>query len=75
MSAELLAPSVSRRLISSISVSPTTLKPGRTRARRCKSSRAGSEEVRKHYGALKALCASRRPKAALPGRATNVRPG
>jgi len=34
----------------------------------------GSEEVRKHYGALKALC-ERTVEQSMPGRATTIRPG
>src|SRR5207237_4624418 len=34
----------------------------------------GSEEVRKHYGALKALC-EKTVEQSMPGRATTIRPG
>jgi len=47
------------------------VKPGADGARPCKSSPSpGSEEVRKHYGALKGPCEQRRSGHA--GRATNT---
>src|SRR5438067_138168 len=58
MSADLLAPEVKQYVfISSISVYPDDVKPGaneETPVQELK--KPGSEEVRKHYGALKALC-------------------
>ena len=76
MSAELLAPAVKQYVfISSISVYPDDVKPGANEGTPVQElSEPGSEEVRKHYGALKALC-ERAAEAAMPGRATNVRPG
>jgi 2'-hydroxyisoflavone reductase len=76
MSAELLAPSVKQYVfISSISVFPDDVKPGADEKTPVQQlSEPGSEEVRKHYGALKALC-EQAAEAAMPGRTTNVRPG
>jgi 2'-hydroxyisoflavone reductase len=76
MSAELLAPAVKQYVfISSISVFPDDVKPGANESTPVqKLTEPGSEEVRKHYGALKALC-EHAAEAAMPGRATNVRPG
>ncbi|HWE24537.1 MAG TPA: NAD-dependent epimerase/dehydratase family protein [Myxococcales bacterium] len=76
MSAELLAPAVKQYVfISSISVFPDDVKPGANESTPVQPlTEPGSEEVRKHYGALKALC-EQAAEAALPGRATNVRPG
>ena len=76
MSAELLAPAVKQYVfISSISVFPDDVKPGADESTPVQAlTEPGSEEVRKHYGALKALC-ERAAEAAMPGRATNVRPG
>jgi 2'-hydroxyisoflavone reductase len=76
MSADLLAPSVKQYLfISSISVYPDDVKAGaneNTAVQELKE--PGSEEVRKHYGALKALC-EKTVEQSMPGRATTVRPG
>jgi nucleoside-diphosphate-sugar epimerase len=76
MSAELLAPSVKQYVfISSISVFADDVKPGADESTPVqKLTEPGSEEVRKHYGALKALC-EQAAEAAMPGRATNIRPG
>jgi len=76
MSAELLAPAVRQYVfISSISVYPDDVKPGANETTPVqKLTEPGSEEVRKHYGALKALC-EEAAEAAMPGRTTNVRPG
>ena len=76
MSAELLAPAVRQYVfISSISVYPDDVKPGANDTTPVqKLTEPGSEEVRKHYGALKALC-EEAAEAAMPGRTTNVRPG
>jgi 2'-hydroxyisoflavone reductase len=76
ISAELLAPSVRQYVfISSISVYPDDVKPGANESTPVqKLTEPGSEEVRKHYGALKALC-ERAAEAAMPGRTTNIRPG
>jgi 2'-hydroxyisoflavone reductase len=76
MSAELLAPAVKQYVfISSISVYPDDVKPGADESTAVQElTEPGSEEVRKHYGALKALC-ERAAEAAMPGRTTNIRPG
>jgi len=76
MSAELLAPQLKQYVfISSISVFPDDVKPGATESTQVqKLTEPGSEEVRKHYGALKALC-EQAAETAMPGRTTNVRPG
>ncbi len=76
MSAELLVPSVKQYVfISSISVFPDDVKPGADESSPVQQlTEPGSEEVRKHYGALKALC-EQAAEAAMPGRTTNVRPG
>jgi 2'-hydroxyisoflavone reductase len=76
MSAELLAPQVKQYVfISSISVYPDDVKPGANESTPVQVlTEPGSEEVRKHYGALKALC-EQAAETAMPGRATNVRPG
>src|SRR5438477_3869106 len=76
MSAELLAPAVKQYVfISSISVFPDDVKPGADESTPVQAlTEPGSEEVRKHYGALKALC-EEAAEAAMPGRTTNVRPG
>ena len=74
-SAELLAPHVGRYLfVSSISVyadSPAPLDEGSKVATMPDET---SEEVRRWYGPLKALC-ERAAERALPGRALSVRPG
>ncbi|HEY6911001.1 MAG TPA: SDR family oxidoreductase [Myxococcales bacterium] len=76
LSADLLAPEVKQYVfISSISVYPDDVKPGadeRTPVQEL--TEPGSEEVRKHYGALKALC-EKAAEEAMPGRATSIRPG
>ena len=76
MSAELLAPAVKQYVfISSISVFPDDVKPGANESTPVQPlTEPGSEEVRKHYGALKALC-EQAAEAAMSGRATNIRPG
>jgi 2'-hydroxyisoflavone reductase len=76
MSAALLAPAVKQYVfISSISVFPDDVKPGADESTPVqKLTEPGSEEVRKHYGALKALC-EQAAEAAMPGRTTNIRPG
>jgi 2'-hydroxyisoflavone reductase len=76
LSAELLAPAVRQYVfISSISVYPDDVKPGADESTPVQElTEPGSEEVRKHYGALKALC-ERAAEAVMPGRTTNVRPG
>jgi 2'-hydroxyisoflavone reductase len=76
MSAGMLAPAVKQYVfISSISVYPEDVKPGANESTPVQElTEPGSEEVRKHYGALKALC-ERAAEAAMPGRTANVRPG
>jgi 2'-hydroxyisoflavone reductase len=76
MSAELLAPEVKQYVfVSSISVYPDDVKPGANESTPVQPlTEPGSEEVRKHYGALKALC-EQAAEAAMPGRTTNIRPG
>jgi 2'-hydroxyisoflavone reductase len=76
MSAELLAPSVKTYLfVSSISVYPEGVKPGSDESSPVQELEdPGNEEVRKHYGALKAAC-ERAAEAAMPGRVAVVRPG
>jgi nucleoside-diphosphate-sugar epimerase len=76
MSADLLAPNVRQYVfISSISVFPDDVKPGADENTRVQElTEPGSEDVRKHYGALKALCEQAAEKA-MPGRVTNIRPG
>jgi 2'-hydroxyisoflavone reductase len=76
MSAELLAPSVSQYVfISSISVYRDDLAPGSDEsAPLATMPDPASEEVKEHYGALKALCEGAAEKA-MPGRTTVVRPG
>jgi 2'-hydroxyisoflavone reductase len=76
MSADLLAPSVKQYLfISSISVYPDDVKPGANESTPTQELKEpGSEEVRKHYGALKALC-EKTVEQSMPGRATTIRPG
>ncbi|HEY6050136.1 MAG TPA: NAD-dependent epimerase/dehydratase family protein [Thermoanaerobaculia bacterium] len=76
MSAELLAPEVKQYVfISSISVFPEDVKPGANESTPVlQLTEPGSEEVRKHYGALKALC-EQAAETAMPGRTTNIRPG
>ena len=76
MSADLLSKQVRQYVfVSSISVFPDDVKPGADESTPVqKLTEPGSEEVRKHYGALKALC-EQAAEASMPGRATNVRPG
>jgi 2'-hydroxyisoflavone reductase len=76
MSAELLAPNVGQYVfISSISVYPDGTKPGADETAPLQTmADPTNEDVREHYGALKALC-ERAAEAAMPGRATIVRPG
>ena len=76
LSAELLAPNVGQYLfVSSVSVYPDDVKPNADESTETqKLTVPDTEEVMKYYGALKAAC-ERTVEAALPGRATNVRPG
>src|SRR5207237_4926662 len=76
MSADLLAPEVKQYVfISSISVYPDDVKPGANEETAVQELKEpGSEEVRKHYGALKALC-EKTVEQSMPGRATTIRPG
>ena len=75
-SAELLAGHLKQyQFVSSISVFEENVKPGadeRTPVQQL--TEPGSEEVKKHYGALKALC-EETVSAALPDKAMNLRPG
>ncbi|HET9598278.1 MAG TPA: NAD-dependent epimerase/dehydratase family protein [Anaeromyxobacteraceae bacterium] len=75
-SAELLAPSVDRYLfVSSTAVYADTSRPGIDEAAPVATlADPASEDVPRHYGALKAVC-ERVVEAALPGRALSVRPG
>lgn len=75
-STELLAPSVGRYVfVSSISVYARTDTQGSDEgAPLAALTDPGSEDVRAHYGALKALC-ERAVEAALPGRAAAIRAG
>lgn len=75
-SAELLAPSVERYLfVSSISVYADGVKAPITEATALATTPdPASEDVRAHYGALKALC-EQAVEAAMPGRALAIRPG
>lgn len=75
-SAELLAPSVERYLfVSTISVYDESMPAGSDEtARLATMPDPTSEDVRAHYGALKALC-EQAVEAALPGRALSIRPG
>jgi 2'-hydroxyisoflavone reductase len=76
MSAELLAPSVERYLfVSTISVYDESMAPGSDESAKLATlPDPKSEDVRAHYGALKALC-EQAAEAALPGRTLSVRPG
>jgi 2'-hydroxyisoflavone reductase len=76
MSAGLLSKEVKQYVfISTISVYPDDLKPGANESAKVQElTEPGSEEVRKHYGALKALC-EQAAEQEMPGRATNIRPG
>jgi 2'-hydroxyisoflavone reductase len=75
-SASLLAPSVQQYVfISSISVFADNSTPGmKEDAALATLEDETSEDVMAHYGALKALCEAA-AEAAMPGRATSVRPG
>ncbi|HET7753457.1 MAG TPA: NAD-dependent epimerase/dehydratase family protein [Anaeromyxobacteraceae bacterium] len=77
-SAELLAPSVRRYLfVSSISAYAAVKEPGTTEdapLAQLPANDLGTEDVRQHYGALKAAC-ERTVEAALPRRTLVVRPG
>lgn len=77
MSAELLAPAVKQYIfISTISVYDDSHdEPGSDEtAPLAKAPDPTSEEVKRYYGALKALC-ELAAEAALPGRVANIRPG
>jgi 2'-hydroxyisoflavone reductase len=76
LSADLLAPEVKQYVfISSISVYPDDVKPGANESAPVQELKEpGSEDVRKHYGALKASC-EKAAEQAMPGRATSIRPG
>ena len=76
LSADLLAKQVKQYVfISSISVYPDDVKPGADEKTPVQPlTEPGSEEVRKHYGALKALC-EQAAETAMPGRSTTIRPG
>jgi 2'-hydroxyisoflavone reductase len=76
LSADLLAPAVGRYLfVSSISVYPDDVKAGADESYPVQElADPKTEEVRKHYGALKAAC-ERAAEAAMPGRVAVVRPG
>jgi 2'-hydroxyisoflavone reductase len=76
LSAELLAPSVKQYInISTVSVYAQHDKPGADEtAPLATVDDPASEDVKKHYGALKALC-EQAAEAALPGRVANIRPG
>jgi 2'-hydroxyisoflavone reductase len=76
LSADLLAKQVKQYVfISSISVFPDDVKAGADESTPVQPlTEPGSEEVKKYYGALKALC-EQAAEASMPGRATTVRPG
>ncbi|HEY2027721.1 MAG TPA: NAD-dependent epimerase/dehydratase family protein [Myxococcales bacterium] len=76
MSADLLAKMVKQYVfVSSISVYPDDLPAGADETAKVQElTEPNSEEIMKHYGALKAAC-ERTVEASLPGRAFNVRPG
>lgn len=76
MSAELLAPSVKQYInISTISVYSQRDKVGADESAPLEVlPEPASEDVKKYYGALKALC-EQAAEAAMPGRVANVRPG
>jgi 2'-hydroxyisoflavone reductase len=76
MSADLLAKEVKQYVfISTISVYPDDLKPGADESAPVQELKEpGSEEVRKYYGALKALC-EKTVEQATPDHATIIRPG
>jgi 2'-hydroxyisoflavone reductase len=74
-SAELLAPKVGRYLfVSSISAYADSREPLTESSPVATMPDERSEEVRAHYGALKALC-EKAAEAAMPGRTLSVRPG
>lgn len=77
-SAELLAPRVGRYVfVSSISVYSDMSEPGRDETAgvlRLPEDERESEEIGKHYGALKALC-EEAVEDVLPGRVARIRPG
>ncbi|MCE9669026.1 SDR family oxidoreductase [Myxococcus stipitatus] len=75
-SAELLAPNVGQYVfVSSISVYKDLSKPGINESSLVATvDDPTTEDVGKHYGALKALC-EQAAEAAMPGRALNIRPG
>jgi 2'-hydroxyisoflavone reductase len=76
LSAELLAPSVGQYVnISTISVYAKHDRPGADEtAPLATVADPTTEDVKKHYGALKALC-EQAAEAAMPGRVANLRPG
>jgi 2'-hydroxyisoflavone reductase len=76
MSASLLAPSVKQYVfISTISVFADGIKPGTAEDGPVATTPDElSEDVKKYYGALKALCEKAAEKA-MPGRVWNIRPG
>ena len=74
-SAELLAPRVGRyAFVSSISVYAASREPLSETSPLATAADEKTEDVRAHYGALKALC-EKAAEAALPGRTLVVRPG
>jgi len=75
-SAELLSKNVGQYVfISSISVYPDDVKPDAGETTPVQTvAEPESEDVKKYYGGLKALCEAA-AEAAMPGRVTNVRPG
>lgn len=75
-SAELLAPSVKQYVfISSISVYAESIQPGTDEAGALATvENEKTEDIPKHYGALKAL-SEKAAERALPGRVCNIRPG
>ncbi|HEY7726409.1 MAG TPA: NAD-dependent epimerase/dehydratase family protein, partial [Anaeromyxobacteraceae bacterium] len=74
-SAELLAPAVERYLfVSSVSVYADSREPLHEGSPLAAVADEKTEDVRAHYGALKALC-EKTAEAALPGRTLAVRPG
>ncbi|HSK02800.1 MAG TPA: NAD-dependent epimerase/dehydratase family protein [Kofleriaceae bacterium] len=76
LSAELLAPSVGQYVnISTISVYAKHDRPGADETAPVATlDDPTTEDVKKHYGALKALCEAA-AEAAMPGRVANLRPG
>ena len=76
LSADLLSPNVGQYLfVSSVSVYPDDVKPNADETTAVQPlTEPDTEDVMKHYGALKAAC-ERTVEASLPGRATSVRPG